>query len=126
MKKVDSFDYFADFIPEKIVERLKLIYAHPDDVDLFIGGISEIPVQGSLLGPTFQCIVGDQFKRLQHGDRFYYDSAASPAPFTEEQLVQLRKSNLARVTCDNGDNIKSMQPLAFRTTSKINPLVPCD
>ena len=70
MKKVDSFDYFADFIPEKIVERLKLIYAHPDDVDLFIGGISEIPVHGALLGPTFQCLVGDQFKRLQHGDRW--------------------------------------------------------
>ena len=69
LKKADSFDYFADFIPEKIVERLKLIYAHPDDVDLFIGGISEIPVHGALLGPTFQCLVGDQFKRLQHGDR---------------------------------------------------------
>ena len=73
--------------------------------------------------------------------RFYYDSAASPVPFTEAQLVQLRKSSLARVritfcksrlsstssllffvaqvTCDNGDNIKSMQPLAFRTPSKM-------
>ena len=51
--------------------------------------------------------------------RFYYDSNASPKPFTEAQLVQLRKASLARVTCDNGDNIKSMQPLAFRTPSKM-------
>ena len=36
--------------------------------------------------------------RVQFCDlRFYYDSAASPAPFTEDQLVQLRKSSLARV-----------------------------
>ena len=47
--------------------------------------------------------------------RFFYDSAASPAPFTEAQLGELRKGSLARITCDNGDNINSIQPLAFRT-----------
>ena len=117
LKRVQSFDYFADYIPEKIVERFKLIYDSVDDVDLFIGGISEVPVHGALAGPTFQCLVGDQFKRLQHGDRFYYDNSASPGKFTEEQLVEIRKSNLARVHCDNGDALKLMQPLAFRKPS---------
>jgi len=126
LKRVESFDYFNDFIPEKIVERFKLIYDDVDDVDLFIGGISEAPVPGAILGPTFQCLVGDQFKRLQHGDRFYYDNSASPGKFTEEQLLEIRKSNLARIHCDNGDHIKLMQPLAFRKPSLINPLVPCD
>ena len=51
--------------------------------------------------------------------RFYYDSNASPKPFTETQLVQLRKASLARVTCDNGDNINSIQPLAFRKPSAL-------
>ena len=119
LKRVTDFDYFNDFIPIKIVERLKLIYDHVDDVDMFIGGISETPVPGALLGPTFQCIVGDQFKRLQHGDRFYYDNSVNPGKFTEEQLVEIRKSNLARVHCDNGDNIKLMQPLAFRKPSQM-------
>jgi peroxidase len=76
-----------------------------------------VPVHGALAGPTFQCLVGDQFKRLQHGDRFYYDNSASPGKFTEEQLVEIRKSNLARVHCDNGDALKLMQPLAFRKPS---------
>ena len=67
----------------------------------------------------FQCLVGDQFKRLQHGDRFYYDNSVNPGKFTEEQLVEIRKSNLARVHCDNGDNIKLMQPLAFRKPSQM-------
>merc|ERR1719209_2092574 len=60
IKRVTDFEYFNDLIPIKIVERLKLIYDHVDDVDLFIGGISETPVPGALLGPTFQCIIGDQ------------------------------------------------------------------
>merc|ERR1712048_319906 len=126
LKRVEEFDYFQDLIPVKIVERLKLIYENVDDVDLFIGGISEVAVPGALLGPTFQCLVGDQFKRLQQGDRFYYDSNSNPGTFTEEQLLEIRKANLARVHCDNGDNIKLMQPLAFRKPSAINPLIPCD
>ena len=64
------FDYMVDYIPYEIVERLKMIYEDVDDVDLFIGGISESNTVGSLLGPTFQCIVGDQFARLHHGDRW--------------------------------------------------------
>ena len=119
LKRVASFDYLSDFIPVKIVERIKLIYDDVDDIDLFIGGVSETPVPGALLGLTFQCIIGDQFLRLQHGDRFYYDSYSSPGRFSEKQLAEIRKSSLARVHCDNGDNIKQFQPLAFRKPSQM-------
>ena len=115
--RVTSFDYLGDFIPRKIVDRFRLIYEDVDDIDLFIGGISETSATGAVVGPTFQCIIGDQFKRLQHGDRFYFDSVSSPGRFTESQLDELRNANLARITCDNGDDIKQMQPLAFRRPS---------
>jgi len=113
-------------IPQKIVERLKKVYKDVDDVDLFIGGISESPLPGAILGQTFQCLVGDQFKRLQQGDRYYYDSEDNPGKFTEAQLVEIRHANLARITCDNGDDIHHMQPLAFKKPSKLNPLIPCN
>ena len=119
LKRVENFNGFNDLIPKQIVERLKLIYKDVDDVDLFIGGISESSLPGALLGPTFQCLVGDQFKRLQQGDRFFYDSEANPGKFTEAQLIEIRHSNLARITCDNGDEIHQMQPLAFRKTSRM-------
>ena len=48
--RVKSFDLLADLIPVKIVERLKLLYAHVDDIDLFVGGISETAEAESLLG----------------------------------------------------------------------------
>jgi len=126
LKKVKSFDRLADSIPKRIIERLKILYKDVDDVDLFIGGISETAVPGALLGPTFQCIIGDQFKRLQQGDRFFYDSYNNPGKFTDAQLVEIRHASLARITCDNGDGIHLMQPLAFQKPSEVNPIVPCD
>jgi len=126
LNRVKNFNGFADVMPKQIVERLKLIYKDVDDVDLFIGGISETPVPGALLGPTFRCLVGDQFKRLVQGDRYFYDTGDNPGKFTESQLIEIRHANLARITCDNGDDIHHMQPLAFKKPSKLNPLVPCD
>ena len=119
LRRVPSFDFLSDIIPKKIVDRFKLIYDDVDDIDLFIGGISETSAPGAVVGPTFQCIIGDQFKRLQHGDRFYYDSSSNPGRFTEAQLSQLRNANLARINCDNGDSIKQMQPLAFRRPTQM-------
>ena len=115
--RVESFSELSDLIPRAIVERFQLIYKHVDDVDLFIGGLTESSVPGALVGPTFQCLVGDQFKRTMSGDRYFYDNGASPGKFTEPQLAEIRNSNLARITCDNGDNIRLIQPLAFRRTS---------
>ena len=52
--KANSFDRLVNLIPRKIVAKMKEIYESVDDVDLFIGGISETPAPGSILGPTFQ------------------------------------------------------------------------
>ena len=117
LKRMKTFDGLSDLIPEQIVERLQLIYKDVDDIDLFIGGISELSAPGAIVGPTFQCLVGDQFKRLQQGDRFFYDSAANPGKFTEAQLIEIRHASLARITCDNGDDIHQMQPLALKKPS---------
>lgn len=65
----------------QVADALSRLYGSPDEVDLFIGGISEKPLPGAVLGPTFVCIVGDQFSRLRRGDRFFYEEAT--ARFTE-------------------------------------------
>ena len=49
--------------------------------------------------------------------RYFYDQATSPGRFSPHQLVEIRRSSLARIHCDNGDNISLMQPLSFRKQS---------
>jgi hypothetical protein len=68
---------------QQIVERFELLYDTVDDIDLFIGAVSERKADGALLGPTFQCIVADQFLRLKRGDRYFYDLGGQPGSFTE-------------------------------------------
>ena len=69
-----------------------------DDIDFFPGGVAERSVEGGLLGPTFACIIGTQFRNLRKGDRFWYENAGNQA-FTEGMqiavivLVDISRSN---------------------------------
>ena len=107
------------------VRNLRKVYDSVDDIDLFTGGILERNHRDGLVGPTFKCIIGDQFLRLKRGDRFYYEYGDDPRTrFTEAQLQELRKSSLARLHCDNS-KIRRVQPLVFRMPSRGNELVSC-
>ena len=59
-------------------------FRNVDDIDIFSAGISEFPAPGSILGPTFACLVAEQFANLRSGDRFWYENnAQNPNPFTK-------------------------------------------
>lgn len=47
------------------------------------------------------------------GDRYWYENGNTPGSFTPEQLEEIRKSTMAKILCDNGDNLRSVQPRAF-------------
>ena len=51
---------------------LFLMCSDVDDIDLYTGGLAESA--GSTPGETFQCLLGKQFERLKHCDRFFYQN----------------------------------------------------
>ena len=108
------------------IKEYSSLYATPDDIDLWTAGITEKPLPGSMVGPTFACIIGKQFHNLKFGDRFWYENGGWPSSFTLEQLHEIRKVKLSRVLCDNGDDMDKVQVYAMVLADhKINPRVPC-
>ncbi|XP_052823062.1 peroxidasin homolog [Octopus bimaculoides] len=124
MNKATSFIDLRKEIPDANIRfHLENLYRHPDNIDLFVGGISETPKKNSKVGPTFMCIIVDQFRRLRDGDRFWYEN---PGVFTADQLTQLRQVSLARVICDNSDNINQVQKNVFQMVRNRTEYLPCE
>ena len=42
------------------------------NMDLFAAGVSERPTSDGQLGPTFTCLIGEQFEKIKRGDRFFF------------------------------------------------------
>ncbi|XP_055905200.1 peroxidase-like [Eupeodes corollae] len=126
IKRATSWSDFEDFINVQSVEGLMNLYKSPEDVDFTVGGSLEHPVPGTLAGPTFLCILTEQFYRTRVGDRYFFETDNPKTGFTKDQLKEIRKSTIARIMCDNGNQIKTMQPKAFITVSNTNPIMPCD
>ena len=66
--------------------KLRRLYGHPGNIDVWVGGLLETVVPGGRVGPTVSCLLIDQFRRLRDGDRFWYES---PSVFTPGQLSQV-------------------------------------
>ncbi|CAH1185902.1 unnamed protein product [Phyllotreta striolata] len=126
LKRANTFeDLYREMSPESIA-RLKNVYAHVDDIDLFPGGMSERSLKGGLVGPTFGCIIGLQFKKMRQCDRFWYESHDPAVRFTEQQLSEIKKITLSKILCSNMDVEGYIQKDAFDLpTNFLNPRVPC-
>jgi len=123
---VNSWAELQDqFLDADDVRKLRAVYQHVDDIDLFAGGVLETEHRDALVGPVFKCLLGDQFIRLKRGDRFWYEGGPGDARFSRAQLREVKRASLARILCDNTD-IQQVQPLALRTErGAANKRVPC-
>ncbi|KAK4036552.1 hypothetical protein OUZ56_028603 [Daphnia magna] len=116
----------ADVFTNDTLRRYTTTYDTPDDIDLWTAGISERPSPGSMVGPVFGCIIGESFRNLRYGDRFWYENGGWPSSFKQAQLQEIRKVKLSRIVCDNSDNIESAQVYVMVLPDpKVNPRVPC-
>jgi len=80
-------------------------------------------VEGGLVGPTFRCVMAEQFKRTRNGDRFWYEADKH---FTSEQLRQVRKVTLAQIFCSSGDNITKVPEDVFMYNGDAHKFKSCE
>ncbi|KAK4311222.1 hypothetical protein Pmani_017264 [Petrolisthes manimaculis] len=124
--KASSFDDLLQVMDHEPLARLKEVYSDFRDIDLFIGGMSERPFADAQVGPTFACLMLDQFIRLKRGDRFWYEFNGSPAPFSGHQLTQLHSVSFARILCDNHPALDAIQRWPLNLISDFNPVSSCN
>ena len=86
--RASSFSDLRNAMSGEAIAKLRSVYNSVDDIDLFAGAIMETPeYQGSYVGRTFLCLIGDTFARLKKGDRFFYDLGGQAGSFTESQVL---------------------------------------
>ncbi|KAJ8664263.1 hypothetical protein QAD02_005925 [Eretmocerus hayati] len=110
---IRNWDDMARIMDPETARTFQEIYASVEDVDLFSAGLAEKPVTGGLVGPTFACIIAQQFRSLRKGDRFWYENPFAESGFTQTQLRQIRKVTLAQVMCRTTDSLDDIQPFVM-------------
>ena len=95
----------------------------------FTGMLEPRPSDGGVLGPTFQCIVAEQFKRLRVGDRFWHENERNAnlntdqTAYNDRMLREIRKTTFAKILCDNADSITAVNKMVFQQSTE---RVACD
>ena len=112
MTPYTSFDQITS--DPQLASELQQAYGSVDQVDLFVGGLAEDPASGgSMVGPTFQDIIAQQFENLRDGDpSFYLNQGFSPPLMT-----QIQNTTLSDIIMRNTDTT-AMQPDAFVATER--------
>jgi len=95
-------------------DKLSAVYSSAEDVDLFTGGLLESPVRGGVVGPTFACIIGQQFSRLLAGDRHFFTHTGQAGSLSTSEFSWASQRRLRDVLCDNTD-IVSLQDNVFKS-----------
>ena len=117
--RVTAWSELEDVMDRPAIERLQATYSSPGDVDLWVGGMLERHAPSAKVGPTFLCVIADQFRRLRDGDRFFYERSLSTA-----QLQEVRKTSLARLLCDHEGRLVAA-PLALEPLGRQNQMTAC-
>ncbi|XP_061399863.1 uncharacterized protein LOC133335570 [Musca vetustissima] len=99
LSPINTWEEFANVVGPESARRISHAYQNVHDIDLFVGGIAERPVVGGLVGPTFACIIAQQFSNSRKGDRFWYENGGFESSFTPAQLHSIRRVTLASVLC---------------------------
>ncbi|SMP71721.1 Ca-dependent carbohydrate-binding module xylan-binding [Neorhodopirellula lusitana] len=101
LERVASFDQITSDVD--LQQKLESLYGSVDDIDLWVGGLSEDHAAGSSVGELIGTIIADQFQRTRQGDSFWYENA-----LPTNLVDQVNQTTLADIIRRNSsiDNIQ--------------------
>jgi hypothetical protein len=90
----------------EIQDRLSSIYESVDNMDVWVGGLSEDPLLNSHVGELFYTVIVMQFEDLRDGDRFWYERTLSNDEIRKVERTKLsdiirRNTNIDREIPDD-------------------------
>ncbi len=88
---VASFDEITS--DPGLADALELLYGDVNDIDAWVGMLSEDHLPGAAGGELFVAALTDQFMRLREGDRFFYLND----PMLEPYLSEIERTSLADI-----------------------------
>ena len=107
--EVKSWSDLKGEMSAQTLANLQAVYDSVHDVDIFVGGVGEFSVSEHVVGKTFGCIIGRQFKDIFDGDRHFYKNFV----FTKPQYESLKNVKMYQILCDNLDGIVSLHRNPF-------------
>lgn len=94
---LDPVTSFADISSDADVQQaLADAYGSVDDLDLWVAARAEDHVEGASVGATLQAVIGEQFRRLRDGDRFWFENDPFFAANTD-LMDEVRGTTLADI-----------------------------
>ncbi|KAM6960631.1 eosinophil peroxidase [Aplochiton taeniatus] len=81
-----------------LAHKFLALYGTPQNIDVWVGAISEPALPGGRVGPLLSCLLAKQFRALRDGDRFWWEREGV---FSRGQQRQLHTISLSRIICDN-------------------------
>ncbi|XP_039531388.1 eosinophil peroxidase-like isoform X3 [Pimephales promelas] len=100
----------------ELARKLIELYGTPENIDIWLGGVSEPFVPGGRVGSLFACLISRQFQHIRDGDRLWWENKGV---FTTKQKASLASVSLARIICDNTGIVRVPRD-PFRFTSSDN------
>ncbi len=89
--------------------QLHQYYQNDTDIDVFVAGLLEPVVAGSLVGPLFHKILQVQFHKMRDGDRFWFENRMN----SKEQCF-IRQQTLSHIIKRNS-GLCRVNPYVFHT-----------
>lgn len=107
---------FADITSDSVKQAaLASVYNSVDDIDLWIGALSEDIVEGSMVGELLSAVLIEQFEALRDGDRFWYQNHMS-----REQQRRIRQTRLSDIIRRNTTIGREISDNVFRVRTEVN------